>query len=217
MNSACVHSSYADTATRAECRVRVASLIGAAYHGSDNIIHLINIRASQLGLSIDKALWAKWFIAGGSSAPTEFPFGGTKVLYAKIGQDEPTPMIQAIVEKIDAASAMKQIEWLMKTLIQRQPEMVLDNIDAVSGQSGETIAKLFTPVQSRILTARQQYEHPLIDAIRIAAVVGNLDEEMGLGNGNGNARSRRPCVPVRGGELQFQRPTSTARDIVRHR
>lgn len=157
----------------------------SAYHGSDNIIHLINIRASQLGLSIDKALWAKWFIAGGSSAPTEFPFGGTKVLYAKIGQDEPTPMIQAIVEKIDAASAMKQIEWLMKTLIQRQPEMVLDNIDAVSGQSGETIAKLFTPVQSRILTARQQYEHPLIDAIRIALSWGILMKKWDLGTGMG--------------------------------
>lgn len=155
----------------------------SAYHGSDDLIHLINIRMSQCGLSIDKALWAKWFAAAGSAEPEEFPLEGTKVVYLQMAPDDPPPVFKAMVEPIDFANALKQIDLLMKTLIQRQPEMVLDNLEALSGQSGETITKLLVPVESRITTARQKYESPLIDAIRIGLSFGVLMGKWDLGTG----------------------------------
>lgn len=156
-----------------------------AYHGSEDLIHLINIRMSQCGLALDKALWAKWFVSAGSANPEQFDFSGTTVIYSQAGNEDPQPTISALVEKIDSAGAMKQIELLMRTLIERQPEMVLDNLEALSGQSGETIAKLLVPVESRITTARQKYESPLIDAIRIGLSFGVMMSKWDLGTGSG--------------------------------
>lgn len=187
-----------------------------ATHGSEDIIHLVNIRCSQVGLAIDKALWAKWFIAAGSKAPEEVPIDGTKLIYSRVVQGDPTPMIQAIVEKIDADSALKQIDLLMASLIQRQPELVLDNIEAISGQSGETIAKLLTPVQSRIFAARQPYEHSIIDALRIALSWGVLMGEWDLGTGSGSKEAADRAYRSGLEDFKFnQRPAlpQTAYDI----
>lgn len=140
----------------------------SAWAGSDNLVHMANVRMSQVGLAVSKALWAKWFIAASGSKPNPIDLSGEKVIHVTYSGEDKAPMVKALVEPIDFPGAHAHIDRIMTSLIQRQPEIVLTQLESLSGQSGETIRKLLTPVTARIIDARARYETGLIDAIRQA-------------------------------------------------
>jgi hypothetical protein len=75
---------------------------------------------------------------------------------------------------------------LISTLMERQPELLISALKALSGQSGETIAKLLIPAEAKIEHAKANYEHALKRAMQIGLSEGVRLGLWDLGTGTGH-------------------------------
>jgi hypothetical protein len=157
-----------------------------AYHGTEDIIHGLNWIKSNQAESINEHIWPTWFGGAAAKAPESVKVGRHSMSYVQLEPDGPSPFLQALVANLDHGGAIAFQELLRKELQQRQPEIVLGNVEALSGQSGETIAKLLTGVEAKIEQAKANYEHAMIRAIQIALSWGVMLSLWDLGSGMGN-------------------------------
>lgn len=160
-----------------------------AHAGTENIIHQINWLLSRIGISVDRHVFAKWFAVAGGSRPESFDLGDTTVAYVQANAGDTTPKLEAIVAKLDFIGINNVLMGLIAHIRHRQPELTLSYLEALSGQSGETIAKLLIPCEQRILQARTRYEHAIVRAIQIGLSWGIMLEMWDLGSGMGTAKA----------------------------
>lgn len=156
-----------------------------AHYGSAVILHNLNWLLTRISISVDRHVFAKWFAAASGSAPVNFPLGDTDVAYVQMGAGDTAPKLEAIVAKLDFLGLERVMTFLIAHLRQRQPELVLSALEAMSGQSGETIAKLLVPVEEKIMISRSHYEHALVRAAQIGLSWGVLNSVWDIGTGMG--------------------------------
>jgi hypothetical protein len=163
-----------------------------AYAGSEDVVHNINWIISNQNDSIVEHNWPTWFASAGGKAPSQFEFGRAKVAYVQTVEGTPPPSLEPLVAKLDQGSTREQWQALIEQLVERQPELIIGHIKALSGQSGETIAKLLIPAESVIEKAKANYEHALKRALQIAVSemirLGLAD--LGTGTGTPEAADR---------------------------
>lgn len=163
-----------------------------AFFGSETLLHLINWRVSRQNENIDQNEKPRWFVTGAGKAPISFDLGGTKALYAEASSEVPTPTATAMTPAVQHDQHRGYWEALYEKLKERQPEIVVSDIKALSGQSGETIAQLLKPVAERIELARANYEDGVCRALRLATawrvLMGAAD--IGFGSGEISAAMR---------------------------
>lgn len=160
-----------------------------AYSGSEDIIHWINWLITNQGESVMEHNWPNWFAAAGGNAPVEISIGKRKVAYCKTTPDTPPPIFQPLVADLDQEGTLKFWNELVDRLHERQPELATVAMKVLSGQSGETIAKLQQPAESAIKKARAQYEHAVIRALQIGLSEGIRMSLWELGTGMGSAEA----------------------------
>lgn len=160
-----------------------------AWYGSEEIIHGLNWLASNQAESINEHIWPTWFGAAGGKAPESVTVGRHSMNYVELQPDTPTPFIEALVPNLDYAGSLTFQQELWDRLQARQPEIVLGNIKALSGQSGETIAKLQIAAEARIEQAKANYEHALIRAMQIGLSEGIRLGLWELGTGTGTVEA----------------------------
>jgi hypothetical protein len=160
-----------------------------AYAGTEDLIHQINWLISNQGESIVEHGWPTWFATAGGNAPQTFEFGRKKVAYVKTDPNTPPPSLEPLVAPLNQADARAYWERLLNMLVDRQPEMVVSNIESLSGQSGETIAKLLIPAEMAIERAKSQYEHAIKRAMQIGLSEGIRIGLWDLGTGRGTAEA----------------------------
>lgn len=158
-----------------------------SYLGSEDAIHYLNWIINNQGESIVEYAWAQWFAAAGGNAPENFDSGRKKVIYVKTDPDTPAPIFTPLVPQVDQAGSIEFWINLIENLVQRQPELVVNAVKQLSGQSGETIAKLLTPAESKVYGARANYEHALRRAMQIGLSEGVRLKLWDLGKGTGTA------------------------------
>jgi hypothetical protein len=163
-----------------------------AYRGSEDIVHAINWIISNQNDSIVEHNWPTWFASAGGKAPSQFEFGRAKVAYVQTVEGTPPPSLEPLVAHLDQGSAREQWQALIEQLIERQPELVIGHIKSLSGQSGETIAKLLIPSEAKIEAAKAMYEHAVKRALQLAVSemirLGLVD--LGTGTGTPDAADR---------------------------
>jgi hypothetical protein len=197
-----------------------------AYDGSEEIIHWLNWIITNQGESVRAHAWPEWFAAAGGPKPTEFPIGRRKVAYVQQEKDTPTPIFEPLVPALDQGGALAFWSELITRLHDRQPELVLSSTKVLSGQSGETIAKLQIAGEAAILRARAQYEDALKRALQIGLSQGVLLSLWDIGTGMGSveqadnafrtgledfAFAERPALPPTPFDQVMQANAETAR------
>jgi hypothetical protein len=156
-----------------------------AYKGAEQTIHGINWLISNHGESLYEHIWPTWFAAAGGNKPDNLQVGRKALAYVKMNPDTPTPILEPLVAPLDFAGAIATVEWLAERLMGQAPEMILGNIKALAGQSGETIAKLLTAVEAAIERAKANYEHAVKRALQIGLSEGIRLGLWNLGTGTG--------------------------------
>jgi hypothetical protein len=158
-----------------------------AYYGAEPLIHVFNWLLSNFGDSIYEHLWPTWFASAGGDKPQIFPVGKLNVAYVKTREGTPPPSLEALVARLDWGGAISFIQELRRSsLVNQCPELLLGLIDALSGQSGETIAKLQTPAEAAIEQAKANYEDALKRALKIGMSEGIRIGLWDLGTGVGS-------------------------------
>jgi hypothetical protein len=157
-----------------------------SHFGTETIIHHINWLLTRMGISVDRHVFAKWFAAAGGAPPVNFDLGDTSVAYVQTGPGDTSPKLEAIVAKLDFVGIYQVLLGLIAHVRHRQPELTLAYLEALSGQSGETIAKLLIPFEQRILAARTRYEHALVRGLQMGLSWGVLTGMWDLGSGVGD-------------------------------
>lgn len=160
-----------------------------AYDGSEDVIHWINLLMVNQGESVMEHAWPQWFAAAGGPKPESFKLGRRKVAYVKMDADTPAPIFQPLVAPLDQNGTREYWQALIEYLHGRQPELILSSIKALSGQSGETIAKLQIAAEAAIKRARAQYEHALTRILQIGLSEGVRMGLWDLGTGTGDAEA----------------------------
>lgn len=160
-----------------------------AYAGSEDTIHWINWLIVNQGESIMEHAWPQWFAAAGGPTPEEVPIGRRKIAYVKMLPDTPTPIFEPLVAPLDQVGSLAYWNECIDRLQERQPELATVAMKVLSGQSGETIAKLQIPAESAILRARALYEHAVIRALQIALSEGVRLSLWDLGTGMGSTEA----------------------------
>jgi hypothetical protein len=197
-----------------------------AFYGSETPIHLINRLRAEVRLGVSEVIDATWFATAAGRAPEIFKFGRKRVAYVQTQPDSPNPSLEPLVAPLNIGEAALYADGLEDRVQQRQPEMVIGNLQALSGQSGETIAKLLKPAEAKILEARAPYEHALIRALQMALseliVMGQLN--VGTGSGSSDAADKayeqgklnfefeeRPALPMTPFDVAQQATADTAK------
>lgn len=160
-----------------------------AYAGSEQIIHQVNWLIGNQGDSIVEHIWPTWFATAGGNAPENFQFGRQKVSYVKTNPDTPPPSLAPLVAALDQQGTREFWLEIISTLMERQPELLISALKALSGQSGETIAKLLIPAEAKIEHAKANYEHALKRALQIGLSEGVRLGLWDLGTGRGTAEA----------------------------
>jgi hypothetical protein len=173
-----------------------------AYKGAEKLIHIVNWLISNFGDSIYEHIWPTWFASAGGKKPDIFYVGRTKVAYTQTREGTPPPSLEALVARMDFAGAVQFVQMIGKTsLIKQLPELLISEIEALSGQSGETIAKLQVPSEAAIEQAKPNYEDAFIRAVKIGLSemvrMGMVD--LGSGTGTREAADRS----FRSGQEEF--------------
>lgn len=158
-----------------------------AYKGSEPVIHALNLLLSNVSQSVYDHVWPTWFGTAGGDDPTSIEAGRHTMLYVKSDPDSPPPSIQALVAKLDWQGALNFAVSLIDQLVTRCPVLLFSHIRALSGQSGETIAKLQTAAIQAVEQAKANYEDALTRAIKIALSYGILYDMWDLGAGMGSS------------------------------
>lgn len=155
-----------------------------AFKGSESQIHNINWRITRQGTSIDRTQFSNWFFTAGGPKPVEIDLGdGQKAQYTQTAQGTPPPSAEAIVPKIDQASATNYVLELMAMMRSRQPELIFNDVKLLSGLSGESIAQILTPAKKAILDVRPNYDHAFIRALQMAT---SIRADLGLSDMGSN-------------------------------
>jgi hypothetical protein len=160
-----------------------------AHYGAWQTIDWINLIATAQGWSVYDHGYPEWLAAGAGDPPTNFMLGRHYAKYVKLQQNDPTPFLQAIVPQLQQGEARQYWLALIAQLMQNFPEMVLADMKAISGLSGEAISNLLMPVKQLILKARARYEEQLWDALRIAQSWRILLGISDFGTGTGTAQA----------------------------
>lgn len=160
-----------------------------SYKGSENIIHQVNWLIGNQGESIVEHIWPTWFATAGGNGPEEFTLGRQKVSYVKTVPDTPPPSLAPLVAALDQSGTREFWLEIISTLMERQPELLISALKALSGQSGETIAKLLIPAEAKIEHAKANYEHALKRAMQIGLSEGVRLGLWDLGTGTGTAKA----------------------------
>ena len=174
-----------------------------AYGGSEDAIHWINWLIVNQGESVMEHAWPQWFAAAGGEPPQNFRIGKRDVAYTKMLPDTPTPIFEPLVAPLDQAGTLAYWNELVERLQERQPELAIVAMKVLSGQSGETIAKLQVQAESAILRARAQYEHALIRALQIGLSEGVRMALWDLGTGTGTAEAADKAFQAGGEDFEF--------------
>lgn len=162
---------------------------GWAYRGSEPIIHALNLLFSNMGESISEHVWPTWFGTAGGEDPATIETGRHRMVYVRSDPDTPNPSLEPLVARLDWQGAMNYGLSLIDHLVSRNPELLFSHIKALSGQSGETIAKLQIAGIDAIQRAKGNYEDSIGRAIKIAMSYGVLYDMWDLGAGTGNVSS----------------------------
>jgi hypothetical protein len=160
-----------------------------AFFGSEKIIHHINWRITRQDTCVDRNEFPTWFITGSGDAPERISLTGDHAIYCKTDVDVPSPTVNAMTPNIQHGEHRAFYADLIERLKSRQPELILNDLKALSGQSGETIAQLLKPVAQRIELARSNYEHAVIRAMKIAVAWKVLLGAADVGSGSGNTEA----------------------------
>lgn len=156
-----------------------------AHFGTERTIHVLNYLLTRFGLSVDRHVFANWFASASAPSPTTFDLGDTTVAYVQTQPGDSTPSLNAIVANLDFNGMWAVVSGLISHVRHRQPELTLAYLESLSGQSGETIAKLLIPFEDRIYAARARYEHSLVSAMRIGLSWGVMMGMWDMGTGTG--------------------------------
>lgn len=160
-----------------------------AHWGTELPVHLINYLLTRFGLSVDRHVFAKWFASASGPPPTAYDLGDTTVAYTQTQPGDSKPTLEAVVAKLDYMGMWQVVQGLIAHVRHRQPELTLAYLESLSGQSGETIAKLLIPCEERIYAARNRYENAIIKALQIGLSWGILMGLWDLGTGMGSKRA----------------------------
>lgn len=160
-----------------------------AHYGAWQTIDWINLIATAQGWSVYDHGYPEWLAAGAGDPPKNFMMGRHYAKYVKLQKDDPTPFLQAIVPQLQQGEAREYWLSLIGQLMRNYPEMVLADMKALSGLSGESISNLLMPVKQLILKARARYEASLWDALRIAQSWRILLGISNYGTGVGTAQA----------------------------
>lgn len=155
-----------------------------AFLGSERNIDRINYRLSREDRALDQNQFPIWYAAGDGDKPTRLDLSGNSFLYSRTSGTG-SAVIEPLTADLDHSSVAAYVDARIAHLVQRHPELVLYNIDALSGQSGETIAKLLKPVEQRLRMARGMYEHGLRKAMQIGLSWSVMLSLVDLGHGMG--------------------------------
>ena len=157
-----------------------------AHHGAETVVHEINALIARHKRLMHRHSYPKWFATGSGPEPDTISFGEEKVLYARQGGDDVTPRLVPMVTELQHTEIRQFWLELIKLLGERQPELMLYQLRALSGMSGETIAQLLKPTETVIELAKRHYEHVLVRAVQIALSWGVLLRKWDLGTGMGS-------------------------------
>jgi hypothetical protein len=184
-----------------------------AHRGLDDVVHRINYLISLQGDGIADHIYPTWFASAAGDAPKTIDVGRNKLAYVKTAQGDPTPTLEPIVPQIDHSAAAGWINDRKEELAASHPEMILSNLKALSGQSGETIAQLTKPAATRILSARVQYEAGLRRALQIAGAMGVQIGLWDLGTGKGTPDAAKRAMREGVMDFVFTRRPALAPDL----
>jgi hypothetical protein len=145
-----------------------------AYCGSEATIHTINWRFSRQDKAVDQNQFPKWFATAGGDKPTNFDMGETTVAYVKSHPDTPPPSLAPLVATLQHEAILKFTLTLRDMLRSRQPEITLNDIQLLSGVSGESLAQVLKPTAKAVEDARPNYDHALIRALQMAVSIGGM-------------------------------------------
>lgn len=143
-----------------------------AWKGSEAAMHDVNWRITRQGVSIDRTMFAEWFIAAGGNPPIEIPMGnGQNAHYTQQTKDTPPPVVEAITPDIDQEHAQAYAQMLMTMMRGRQPELIFGDVQLLSGISGETIAQVMKPAEAAVDAVRPNYDHAFVRALQMAVSI----------------------------------------------
>lgn len=143
-----------------------------AHFGTEKQVHLINYLLTRFGLSVDRHVFANWFLTASGPPPTEMKIGDSHIAYTQTQPGDTKPTMEAVVANLDYAGMWPIVMGLIAHVRHRQPELTLSYLESLSGQSGETIAKLLLPFEDRVYAARARYERAVVNATRIGVSLG---------------------------------------------
>lgn len=196
-----------------------------AYKGSEAQIHDINWRITQQGRSINRHQFPNWFFTAGGKEPSPMDMGEEKAWYVQSKEGTPPPSAEAIVPKIDQAAATDYGINLRNMLRSHQPELNFNDVQLLSGLSGESIAQVLKPSEAAVLSVRPNYDHAFVRAMQMAVSIrADLGLESALGT-DGDALYKagklafsfadRPALPQTVFQKQQQATAETATDTAR--
>lgn len=175
-----------------------------AYQGSEDTIHALNLLFSNTAQSIYDHVWPTWFGTAGGDDPTEVEAGRYRMLYTRSDPDSPPAHVEPLVAPLDFQATVNFASQILDLLVQRNPELLFSFIRALSGQSGETIAKLQTAGIQRVLAAAGRYEDAISRAFKIAMSYGILYEMWDLGTGMGEVTAAEQAFREGREDFQFR-------------
>lgn len=141
--------------------------LNAYYNGLPEINEMCLV-ASTVGTNTVKHNSPQW-AAMGATPPSGTPLQrGDNVWYFPQGTS-----LQQIIAKLDIAGVYLHIDGLWETLTTKFPEMLLPKVgDQKRDISGAAVRGILTGLIRRGLSARENYEYGIIDAIQMAVSMG---------------------------------------------
>lgn len=160
-----------------------------AHYSSVETIHAINWLITNHAESVYDHMYPTWFATASGNAPETIKIGKKSVSYVKTDPGSVNPTLDPLVPTLNQQAVTDFIAARKAEIKERQPEMILAGIEALANQSGETIARLLTPVEDRIRRARSMYEDALTRALQIGLSWGVMLNQWDLGTGMGSVEA----------------------------
>lgn len=163
-----------------------------AYRGTEGVVHRLNWRVSRQDKSIDRHQFPIWLFAAGGDKPEEIDMGDSKGHYVQTQAGTPPPVVEAIVPKVDQASAQDFWMEIRDGLRSRQPELNLNDVKLLANTSGEALDRILKPTEKVIGDARPGYQHAFKRVLQMGLSAGVQVGAWDLGtNGDADAAYRQ--------------------------
>jgi hypothetical protein len=173
-----------------------------AYAGAEPQIHAINWRFSRQDAAIDDNQFPQWFATAGGKKPDSLKVGRSELAYVQSQPDTPPPSLAPLVAQLQHDPILKFTLTLRDMLRGRQPEITFNDIQLLSGVSGESLAQALKPTANAIETVRPNYDHALIRAIQMCISIGGMMGVAGYEGFAGTAEASR--LDYLAGKLNFR-------------